>query len=81
MPFLNNLQLWADDRPHHTAVVVGRSRLSWPELRDAATGLLATTSDTTVLAERNSTEFVARYAAALAGSAGARSWIRRGHRR
>ncbi|MGC7151825.1 class I adenylate-forming enzyme family protein [Paenarthrobacter ureafaciens] len=67
MPFLNNLQLWADDRPHHTAVVVGRSRLSWSELRDAATGLLATTSDTTVLAERNSTEFVARYAAALAG--------------
>jgi acyl-CoA synthetase (AMP-forming)/AMP-acid ligase II len=67
MPFLDNLQLWADDRPHQTAVVVGRSRLSWSELREAATALLATTPDTTVLAERNSTGFVTRYAAAIAG--------------
>ena len=67
MPFLDKLQLWADERPHDTAVVVGRNRLSWSELRDAATGLLSHAPATTVLAEPNSAAFVSRYVAAVAG--------------
>lgn len=67
MPFLDKLQLWADERPHDTAVVVGRDRLNWAELRDAAAALLSHAPATTVLAESNSARFVARYAAAVAG--------------
>jgi acyl-CoA synthetase (AMP-forming)/AMP-acid ligase II len=67
MPFLDKIQLWADERPHDTAVVVGRSRLNWAELRDAATVLLGHTTATTVLAEPNSTGFVAKFVAAVAG--------------
>ncbi|WP_347107451.1 AMP-binding protein [Paenarthrobacter sp. S56] len=67
MPFLDKLQLWADQRPHDTAVVVGSSRLNWAQLRDTAAGLLENAPATTVLAEPNSTGFVARYAAAVAG--------------
>ncbi|MFJ4207720.1 class I adenylate-forming enzyme family protein [Paenarthrobacter sp. NPDC089675] len=67
MPFLDRLQLWADERPHDTAVVVGSGRFNWAELRDAATHLLDRAPATTVLAEPNSVAFVARYAAAVAG--------------
>ncbi|MFI2562839.1 class I adenylate-forming enzyme family protein [Paenarthrobacter sp. NPDC018779] len=67
MPFLDKLQLWADERPHHTAVVVGSSRLTWAELRDAATDLLDTRA-TMVLAEQNSVPFIERYVAAVAGT-------------
>lgn len=67
MPFLDKLQLWAEERPHDTAVVVGSSRLTWAGLRDAAAGLLGDTTATTVLAEPNSVRFVERYAAAVAG--------------
>ncbi|WP_405471715.1 class I adenylate-forming enzyme family protein [Paenarthrobacter ilicis] len=67
MPFLDKLQLWADERPHDTAVVVGNARLTWAGLRDAAAGLLGGAAGTTVLAEPNSTHFVAAFAAAVAG--------------
>ena len=67
MPFLDKIQLWADERPHDTAVVVGRSRLNWAELRDAAASLLGHATATTVLAEPNSTDFVAKFTAAVAG--------------
>ncbi|MFJ5956212.1 class I adenylate-forming enzyme family protein [Paenarthrobacter sp. NPDC092416] len=67
MPFLEKLQLWAEERPHDTAVVVGSSRLNWSGLRDAATAVLGDASATTVLAEPNSVGFVERYAAAVAG--------------
>ncbi|MGO4590186.1 class I adenylate-forming enzyme family protein [Paenarthrobacter sp. 2TAF44] len=67
MPFLDKIQLWADERPHDTAVVVGRSRLNWAELRDAAASLLGHAAATTVLAEPNSTDFVAKFTAAVAG--------------
>lgn len=67
MPFLDRLQRWAERRPDDTAVVVGSSRLSWAELRDAATARLPRTTATTVLVEPNSTEFVTAYAAAVAG--------------
>ncbi|MFJ4265340.1 class I adenylate-forming enzyme family protein [Paenarthrobacter nicotinovorans] len=67
MPFLDKLNLWADERPHDTAVVVGTSRITWAGLRDAATQLLSATGATTVLAEPNSLRFVERYAAAVAG--------------
>ncbi|WP_416416087.1 class I adenylate-forming enzyme family protein [Paenarthrobacter aromaticivorans] len=67
MPFLDKIQLWADERPHDTAVVVGRNRLNWAELRDAAAGLLGRAMATTVLAEPNSTDFVAKFTAAVAG--------------
>ncbi|MEV7604283.1 AMP-binding protein [Paenarthrobacter sp. NPDC089322] len=67
MPFLDKLQLWADEYPHDTAVVVGSRRLNWAELRDAATGHLSAAAATTVLAEPNSVGFVGKYAAAVAG--------------
>lgn len=67
MPFLDKLQLWADERPHDTAVVVGSSRITWAGLRDAAAAQLAGTATTSVLAEPNSVRFVERYAAAVAG--------------
>lgn len=67
MPFLDKLQLWAEERPHDTAVVVGSGRLTWAGLRDAAAGLVADAPATTVLAEPNSVRFVERYAAAVAG--------------
>ncbi|MCT9868030.1 class I adenylate-forming enzyme family protein [Paenarthrobacter aurescens] len=67
MPFLDKLQLWADERPHDTAVVVGSSRLTWAGLRDAATALLGDSVDTTVLSDPNSSHFVERYVAAVAG--------------
>ncbi|XAS70294.1 AMP-binding protein [Micrococcaceae bacterium Sec5.1] len=67
MPFLDKIELWADERPHDTAVVVGRSRLNWAELRDAAASLLGHATATTVLAEPNSTDFVAKFTAAVAG--------------
>ncbi|MGR0159827.1 class I adenylate-forming enzyme family protein [Paenarthrobacter nitroguajacolicus] len=67
MPFLDKLQLWAEERPHDTAVVVGSSRLTWAGLRDAAAGLLGDATATTVLAEPNSVGFVERYTAAVAG--------------
>lgn len=67
MPFLDKLQLWADERPDDTAVVVGGKRLNWADLRDAATLRLAETGATTVLAEPNSLDFVEAYTAAVAG--------------
>ncbi|MDQ0032110.1 class I adenylate-forming enzyme family protein [Arthrobacter bambusae] len=67
MPFLDKLQLWADERPDDTAVVVGGKRLSWADLRDAATLRLGETAPTAVLAEPNSLDFVVDYTAAVAG--------------
>ncbi|GAB2745043.1 AMP-binding protein [Arthrobacter bambusae] len=67
MPFLDKLQLWADERPDDTAVVVGGKRLNWADLRDAATLRLAETAATTVLVEPNSLDFVVAYTAAVAG--------------
>ncbi|MEV7662396.1 AMP-binding protein [Paenarthrobacter sp. NPDC089316] len=67
MPFLDKLHIWADERPHDTAVVVGSSRITWAGLRDAAAGLVRASGPTTVLAEPNSVGFVERYAAAVAG--------------
>ncbi|SDW54675.1 Acyl-CoA synthetase (AMP-forming)/AMP-acid ligase II [Arthrobacter sp. cf158] len=67
MPFLDKIQLWADERPHDTAVVVGSSRLTWAGLRDAAAALPGQSTNTTVLAEPNSSQFIERYAAAVAG--------------
>lgn len=67
MPFLDKLQLWADERPDDTAVVVGGKRLNWADLRDAATLRLAETASTTILAEPNSLDFVVAYTAAVAG--------------
>lgn len=67
MPFLNRIQRWADERPHHTAVVVAGRRLSWAELRDSAADLVADTKSITPLCEANSTEFAVKLAAAVAG--------------
>lgn len=66
MPFLNNVQQWADQRPQATAVVVGGQRLSWAELRDAASRAVPDLPHLTVLAEPNSVDFVIRFSAALA---------------
>ncbi len=68
MPFLDRLQRWADERPDDTAVVVAGKRLSWAELRDAAAALVPDAPAVTVLAEGNSTRFVAAFAAAVAGN-------------
>lgn len=68
MPFLNRLQRWAADRPDDSAVVVAGQRLSWAELRDAAEATAArSTTEITVLAERNSTHFAVAFTAAVAG--------------
>jgi acyl-CoA synthetase (AMP-forming)/AMP-acid ligase II len=68
MPFLNNLQRWAIERPDDTAVVVAGKRLSWAELRDAAQAAAAlSTAPITVLAQPNSTQFAVDFAAAVAG--------------
>ncbi len=67
MPFLDKLQLWADERPDDTAVVVGGKRLSWADLRDASAWRLGETAPTTVLAEPNPLDFVVAYTAAVAG--------------
>ncbi|MDQ0756498.1 class I adenylate-forming enzyme family protein [Arthrobacter sp. B3I4] len=67
MPFLDRLQRWADERPDDTAVVVAGKRLGWAELRDAAASLATAAPALTVLAEPNSTHFVAAFAAAIAG--------------
>src|SRR5438067_1270189 len=67
MPFLDRLQLWADERPDDTAVVVGEKRLTWADLRDAATLRLAETTATTILAAPNSLAFVVDYSAAVSG--------------
>ncbi|MFF1881792.1 class I adenylate-forming enzyme family protein [Pseudarthrobacter sp. NPDC058196] len=68
MPFLNKIQRWAEQRPHHTAVVVAGRRLDWAELRDAAAALVAETKSVTTLCEANSVHFAVRFAAAVAGS-------------
>jgi len=67
MPFLNRLQRWADDRPDDTAVVVAGRHLSWAGLRDAAEARIAESGKVTVLAEPNSVDFAASFAAAVAG--------------
>jgi long-chain acyl-CoA synthetase len=67
MPFLNRLQRWADDRPDDTAVVVAGRHLSWAELRDAAAARIPGSGGVTVLAERNSADFVVAFAAAVSG--------------
>ncbi|MDP9696062.1 UNVERIFIED_ORG: acyl-CoA synthetase (AMP-forming)/AMP-acid ligase II [Arthrobacter globiformis] len=68
MPFLNNLQRWADERPDDTAVVVAGKRLSWAELRAGAQAAAASsTAPVTVLAQPNSTVFAIEFAAAVAG--------------
>ncbi|HJV98904.1 MAG TPA: AMP-binding protein [Arthrobacter sp.] len=68
MPFLNRVQQWADDRPNDTAVVVAGRRLSWAELRDAATEEVPGAKAVTVLAEANSVDFAVRFAGAVAGA-------------
>ncbi|WP_426225891.1 class I adenylate-forming enzyme family protein [Pseudarthrobacter sp. DSP2-3-2b1] len=67
MPFLDKIQRWANERPDDTAVVVAGRRLSWADLRGAATAAVPASAGITVLAEANSTDFAARFAAAVAG--------------
>ena len=67
MPFLDNIQRWAEERPYDTAVVVAGRRLRWAELRDAATSALPETAAVSVLAEANSVDFAVKFAAAVSG--------------
>lgn len=67
MPFLDQLQRWANERPDDTAVVVGGQRLTWESLQKLAADLVSESPRVTVLTEGNSVEFVARFAAAVAG--------------
>jgi acyl-CoA synthetase (AMP-forming)/AMP-acid ligase II len=67
MPFLNRLQRWADDRPDDTAVVVAGRHLSWAALRDAAAARIPDAGAVSVLAEANSVDFAASFAAAVSG--------------
>ena len=67
MPFLDQLQRWANERPDDTAVVVGGNRLTWESLQKLAADLVPESPQVTVLTEGNSVEFVARFAAAVAG--------------
>jgi long-chain acyl-CoA synthetase len=67
MPFLNQIQRWAEERPHDTAVVVAGQRLTWAEFRDAAAGMVSDTKAVTSLCEANSVDFAVKFAAAVAG--------------
>lgn len=67
MPFLDQLQHWANERPDDTAIVVGGQRLTWESLQKLAADLVPESPQVTVLTEGNSVEFVARFAAAVAG--------------
>lgn len=67
MPFLDQLQRWANERPDDTAIVVGGQRLTWESLQKLAADLVPESPQVTVLTEGNSVEFVARFAAAVAG--------------
>ncbi|TLM86504.1 long-chain fatty acid--CoA ligase [Pseudarthrobacter sp. NamE2] len=68
MPFLNNIQRWADERPHDTAVVISGRRLAWAEFRDSAAALVPETKAVTALCTPNSVDFAVRFAAAVAGA-------------
>ncbi len=67
MPFLNRLQLWAQEQPDRTAVGVGDVRISFADLVSQATALLPETDRVTALCQPNSIELVTRFAAAVAG--------------
>lgn len=67
MPFVTRIQRWADERPDHTAIAMGRRRLSWAELRAAAERLVPDVPPLSVLNEANSPEFAVRFTAAVAG--------------
>ncbi|KNH15613.1 AMP-dependent synthetase [Arthrobacter sp. ZBG10] len=67
MPFLDRLQRWADERPHHPAVVIAGRRLTWAQLRDGAEARLGATGPITALCQENSVDFALQYAAAVAG--------------
>ena len=67
MPFLNRIQRWAEERPHHTAVVIAGQPLAWAELRDAAAALVPGTKSVTSLCQANSVDFAVKFAAAVAG--------------
>jgi acyl-CoA synthetase (AMP-forming)/AMP-acid ligase II len=67
MPFLDRLARWAAEKPHEPAVVCGRERLSWAELRDSAAALAGSGEPTAVLRAPNSVDFAVRWAAGVAG--------------
>lgn len=67
MPFLDNLQRWAAEKPHDTAVVIAGRRLDWAGLRDAAAALVSGTKAVTTLCEPNSVDFAVKLAAGIAG--------------
>ncbi|SDK72233.1 Acyl-CoA synthetase (AMP-forming)/AMP-acid ligase II [Cryobacterium psychrotolerans] len=71
MPFVDRLEYWARVQPDATAVEVAGDRLSFAELRDRAASLVAAAGENpalTALCLPNGTEFVVRFAAAVAGS-------------
>ncbi|WP_247048858.1 class I adenylate-forming enzyme family protein [Arthrobacter rhizosphaerae] len=67
MPFLDQLQRWANERPDDTAIVVGAQGLTWESLQKLAADLVTESPQVTLLEDGNSLEFVARFAAAVAG--------------
>ncbi|PYI66248.1 AMP-dependent synthetase [Arthrobacter livingstonensis] len=72
MPFIDQLQYWARAQPHRSAVVVGPDRLSFVELRDAATRAQALVQASgapafSVIDEPNGTGLAVKFCAAVAG--------------
>lgn len=67
MPFLDRLARWAAEKPHEPAVVCGRNRLSWAELRDAAKTVARSGEPTGVLRSPNGVDFAVQWAAGVAG--------------
>ncbi len=68
MPFLNRLEHWAQTAPDRPAVVIGEASLSYAELAGAVRAQHRPGSALTILQQRNSVDFVVRFAAAVAGS-------------
>lgn len=67
MPFLNQLQKWALERPDSPAVIIGPIGMTWSELVAAAEAVVPENSSLTVLEGNNALDFVVRFAAAVAG--------------
>lgn len=69
MPFINQLQNWARERPGHAAVVVGTEHLSYAQLRDAGAALHSGSSGSlTVIDTPTGMALAVQFCAAVAGA-------------
>ncbi len=65
MPFIDQLQHWARTSGQHTAVVVGKQRLTFAQLLDSATSATAPAQTVDVIDEPTGTALAVRFCAAV----------------